>query len=365
MKFVSDASAPRSTQNNALRPLSRLSAKPAGRPPTVKDVAKLAGVSPMTVSRTIAGGEHVRPEIQARVQRAVRTLGYHRNDNARRMRVSNRSGLVGVAITNLANPYYASFALGVEEIAAQHGLRIIIGSTGEDVERERRLVADFVGRQVEGLVLVPVGTGTEHLQRQALGGVPLVLASRALDGVDADAVLLDDTGGAYAGTTALVEAGHRSIAYLGNVASVSTGRRRFAGFSQALADHDIPLDTALVKRGQQDVEAAQVATAGLLDLEEPPTAIFCANNRNTIGALKAIGARIRERGSGTPVPAIVSFDDFELAELMPVPVIVIDHDARELGRESARLLFARMTPGGASAPSRQVEMPIRVVVVRT
>lgn len=341
------------------------SARIAGlRPATVKDVAKLAGVSPMTVSRTIAGGQNVRPEIQARVLEAVQALGYHRNDNARRMRVSKGSGLVGVAITNLANPYYANFALGVEEVAAQHGLRIIIGSTGEDTDRERQLVADFLGRQVEGLVLVPAGGDTKHLQVQALGGTPLVLASRALDGVDADTVLVDDVGGAHAGTTALLQAGHRRIAYLGNVASVSTGHRRYAGFCRALQDYGVPLDRALVKRGQQDVEAAQVSMSALLDLEDPPTAVFCANNRNTIGALKAIGARIRDHGVPEAGPAIVSFDDFELAELMPVPVTVIDHDARELGRESARLLFARMTAGGAAAATREIEMPTQLIVVR-
>lgn len=346
-------------------PSSSASTRIAGlRPATVKDVAKLAGVSPMTVSRTIAGGQNVRPEIQARVLEAVQALGYHRNDNARRMRVSKGSGMVGVAITNLANPYYASFALGVEEVAAQHGVRIIIGSTGEDTERERQLVADFLGRQVEGLVLVPAGGDTKHLQVQALGGTPLVLASRALDGVDADTVLVDDGGGAHAGTTALLEAGHRRIAYLGNVVSVSTGHRRYAGFCRALRDYGVPLDRALVKRGQQDVAAAQVAMTALLDLEDPPTAVFCANNRNTIGALKAIGARIRERGVREAAPAIVSFDDFELAELMPVPVTVINHDARELGRESARLLFARMTPDGAVAATRVIEMPTRLTVAR-
>jgi LacI family transcriptional regulator len=334
------------------------------RPATVKDVAKLAGVSPMTVSRTIAGGQNVRPQIQARVLEAVQTLGYHRNDNARRMRVSKGSGLIGVAITNLANPYYASFALGVEEVAAQHGARIIIGSTGEDAERERQLVADFLGRQVEGLVLVPAGGDSEHLQNHALGGTPLVLASRDLDGVDADTVLVDDVGGARAGTTALLEAGHRRIAYLGNVASVSTGHRRYEGFCRALDDYGVPLDGALVKRGQQDVEAAQVAMTALLELEDPPTAVFCANNRNTIGALKAIGAWIREPGVHPTAPAIVSFDDFELAELMPVPITVIDHDARQLGRESANLLFARMTPEGSRAATREIEMPTRLIVVR-
>lgn len=334
------------------------------RQPTVKEVATLAGVSPMTVSRTIAGGKNVRPELQQRVLEAAHALGYHRNENARRMRAGQPSGLVGVAITNLGNPYYGNFAIGVEEIAAMHGRRIILGNTGEDPVRERQLISDFVGRQVEGLVLVPAGGDPAHLQRSVLGETALVLASRIVPGVDADAVLLDDVGGAYNGTRSLLERGHRRIGYLGNVASVFTGHRRFEGFSKALAEFGLIPDASLVKRGQQDVEAARAAMEALLLLPEPPTAVFSANNRNTIGALKAIGARLLGAEHQDQFPAIVSFDDFELAEMMPVPVTVVDHDARELGREAARMLFARLTGAGVSGPRRQIEMPTRVLVAR-
>lgn len=336
----------------------------AARQPTVKKVAKLAGVSPMTVSRTMAGGQNVRPELQARVLEAVRTLGYHRNENARRMRAGQASGLVGVAITNLGNPYYSNFALGVEEVAVKHGRRILLGNTGEDPRRERRLIADFLGRQVEGLILVPAGGDAAHLQRGILGDTPLVLASRAVPGVDVDTVLLDDVGGAYRGTRTLLTSGHRRIAYLGNVTSVFTGRRRFEGFTRALAEFGLAPDPMLVRRGQQDVETARLAMHSLLDLADPPTAVFSANNRNTIGALKEIGVRLRSLTRGTTMPSIVSFDDFELAEMMPVPVTIVHHDARALGRESARMLFDRLAGGHVTGPPRQVEMPTHVLVAR-
>lgn len=334
------------------------------RQPTVKEVAKLAGVSPMTVSRTVSGGKNVRPEVQQRVLEAVRALGYHRNENARSLRPGQPSGLVGVAITNLGNPYYGDFALGVEEIAAQYGRRILLGNTGEDPQRERQLIADFIGRQVEGLILVPSGGDAGHLQPEVLRDTPLVLASRIVAGIDADAVLLDDVGGAYRGTKVLLEGGHRRIAYLGNVTSVFTGQRRFEGFSRALAEFGLTPDPKLVKRRQQDVETARVATKALLDLADPPTAVFGANNRNTIGALKEIGARLQTAGYDGALPAIVSFDNFELAEMMPVPVTVIDHDGRELGREAARMLFERLTGRGVAGPTRRIEMPVHVQVVR-
>jgi LacI family transcriptional regulator len=327
------------------------------RQPTVKEVATRAGVSPMTVSRTLAGGRNVRPDLQARVMAAVRELGYYRNENARSLRPGQPSGLIGVAITNLANPYYGNFALGVEEVAAEHGRRIILGNTGEDDARERQLVSDFIGRQVDGLILVPASGEAAHLQPERLGDVPLVLASRRVPGLDVDTVLLDDVGGAYRGTISLLDAGHTRIGFLGNRSSVFTGERRYRGYERAMTERGAPIDPSIVARDQQDVDAASRAARAMLDLAEPPTAIFSANNRNTIGALSEIGRRIRD-GLPGPRPAIVSFDDFELSELMPVPVTVIDHDARLLGREAATLLFARLD--GGDEPARTVELPVSI-----
>lgn len=334
----------------------------APRQPTVKEVALLAGVSPMTVSRTLGGGKSVRPEVQRRVLDAVAALGYQRNENARSIRPGQPSGLVGVAITNIGNPYYGSFALGVEDVASEYSRRIILGTTGEDAGRERQLLADLIGRQVEGLIVVPSGGDSDHLQPDRLRGIPLVLASRLVHGVDTDAVVVDDVGGSIRGTRSLLDAGHRRIAYLGNAASTFTGRRRFEGFAAALAEVGLVVDDRLVRLGQQDVEAAESAALELLR-GQAPTAIFCANNRNAVGALKAIGRLMAEGVDTDRLPSIVSFDSFELSELMPVPVTVVDHDARELGRQTARMLFDRLT-GRAAAESQLVEMPTTVRVAR-
>lgn len=311
----------------------------------------------MTVSRTLAGGRNVRPDVQERVMEAVKELGYYRNENARSLRPGQPSGLVGVAITNLANPYYGNFALGVEEVAAEHGRRILLGNTGEDDARERQLVSDFIGRQVDGLILVPTSGDAEHLRPERLGDVPLVLASRRVPGLDVDTVLLDDVGGAYRGTLSLLDAGHTRIGFLGNRSSVFTGERRYRGYERAMLERGVPIDPRIVFRDQQDVAAATRAAKAMFDAADPPTAVFSANNRNTIGAIREIGRRIRD---GEPLhPAVVSFDDFELSELMPVPVTVIDHDARLLGREAATLLFSRLD-GTAEDGPRTVELPVSI-----
>lgn len=327
--------------------------------PTVKEVAQRAGVSPMTVSRTLSGGVNVKPDVQQRVMDAVAELGYHRNENARSIRPGHSSGLIGVAITNIANPYYSTFALGVEEEAALTGRRILLGNTSEDPAREAELVGDFLGRRVDGLIVVPASSTSRHLAHSQSQGVPVVLASRRVDGLEADSVVLADDDGAYRGTIALIDAGHTRIGYLGNTLSIFTGERRHAGFIRALEERGITVEPALIAAGQQTVDQARDATRALLGMKNPPTAIFCANNRNAIGAVKEISQQLHAGlKTADEFPELMSFDDFELAELSPVPISVIDHDPRELGRTAARMLLDRLDGGDEDAAVREVELPV-------
>lgn len=331
------------------------------RRPTVKEVAVRAGVSPMTVSRTLAGGVNVKQHLQERVLAAVAELGYHRNENARSIRPGQPSGLIGVAITNIANPYYSTFALGVEEEAASTGRRILLGNTSEDPQREAQLVGDFLGRRVEGLIVVPTGATSAHLEHAGEGGIPVVLASRRLDGLAVDSVVLADEEGAFRGTTALLEAGHTRIGYLGNIRRIFTGERRYRGFLRAHHQRGLDVDPQLVPDGQQEVDEAAGAMRALLELPEPPTAVFCANNRNAIGAVTEIGRQLHEeRRMPEHMPELMSFDDFELSGLMPVPVSVIDHDPRELGRTAARLLLDRLE-NAVDAGAREMELPVTLL----
>ncbi|WIE55659.1 LacI family DNA-binding transcriptional regulator [Curtobacterium sp. MCBD17_003] len=331
--------------------------------PTVKDIARVAEVSPMTVSRVLSGGKNVRPELQDRVERAIAEVGYHRNENARRLRQGRRSGLVGVLITNVGNPYYAGMLQGVEEVVGEAGRRIIIGVTNEDEDLEQQLLADFLGRQVEGLIVVPAGREPARFAPDALAGVPVVLASRTFPDVSADAILLDDIHGAFVATDRMLAEGHTRVGFLGNQVSVSTGRRRFEGFRQAHERHGLEPVDELVRLGQQDVSSAEQAMDQLLGLEAPPTAVFAANNRNSIGAIRAITksrAQARDRGEQPAPIRLFGFDSFEFADMSPVPLSVVAHDAAELGRVAARMLFDRLDRGDDSAP-RLVELPVEFV----
>lgn len=322
---------PRSTPSGRERP-------PAA--PTVHDVARLAGVSPMTVSRAVGGSKHVAADTRARVLRAANELGYVRNENARSIRPGQRTGLLGVVITNIENPYYAGVLLGVEEVAGRGGRRILVGMSHGEAELERTLVDDFVGRKVEGLVVVPAGGESEHLSEAGRGGLPLVLASRGLPGLGVDTVLVDDVTGARQGTSLLLEQGRRRLAFLGNVESVSTAERRYEGFLLAHQRAGVGVDPSVVVRDRLDADEAESAAEQMLAGDDPPDGYFAANNRIAVGALRALLRAPREPGAD--VPPLVSFDDFEFSGALGYPVSVIDHDPRELGRTAARMLLEQL-----------------------
>lgn len=326
-----------------------------GRAPTITTVAARAGVSAMTVSRVLSGRAGVRPELADRVRRAVDELGYRRNEQARSLRPGQRSGLIGVLITNLANPYYAEFLLGADQAVSASGRRLIIASTEEDPEREGRLAADLIGRQVEGMIVVPTGA-RQALQPDALNGTPVVLASRSVPGVRADAVLLADVPASYEQTSRLIRDGHHRIGFLGTTASVFTGRRRLEGFRLAHDDAGLAVEDDLVLAAQSDVSSAERAMNLLLDRPQPPTAVFCANNRNTVGAVRALLSR-----RPGPAVSLVSFDSFEFADLLGLPITVIDHDPAELGRQAAAMLLERLEPDGRDQAPRTIELPTRIL----
>lgn len=159
------------------------------------DVAKHAGVAPMTVSRALHDDPRVSLSTRVRVLASVAALGYRRNEVARSFRPGRSSDLLGLVVTHLANPFYAQLALGVESLAAEHGMTMLLGNTAEDPGREKKLVDSLVSRRVSGIIVVPAGSDHGHLRPSGLDGMPVVLAARPPSGADLDCVLVDDFGG--------------------------------------------------------------------------------------------------------------------------------------------------------------------------
>ncbi|MFF1923733.1 LacI family DNA-binding transcriptional regulator [Streptomyces sp. NPDC058221] len=322
----------------------------------MRDVAARVGVSAMTVSRVLKGNEGVGESTRRRVLEAVTDLGYRRNETARNLRLGRHSGLIGLVVTNLANPFYAQLALGAEEVVQAYGLRLVLGNTAEQLAQEKHLVQDLVSRQVNGLIVVPAGSDQRHLASGVLEGTPLVLAARPPAGIEADTVLVDDFGGARAATARLVEDGHDKVGFLGNPPTLFTGAERFRGWWSALEEAGLQPREEWVRRGPYDVVTAEAAARELLDREGAPTALFCANNRLTLGACRAV------RGLGTAA-AIAGFDDVESADLLSVPLTLASYDPAEIGRRAAQLLMDRLEAGAGTRPTgspRRTVIPTRL-----
>jgi LacI family transcriptional regulator len=314
----------------------------------MRDVAETAGVSLKTVSRVINEETGVTASMAARVTDAVAVLGFERNDLARSLRHGRSSSTLGLVIEDLANPFYSAVAQAVELAARDRGFLLITASAREDAERERELVTALLRRRVDALLMVPAGP--DH--RYVAGSGHTVFLDRPPRGIAADTVLLDNYGGARRAVEHLIEAGHTRVACLADAADLHTARERLAGYRAALQAAGLAEDPSLLRTGNRDATQAQAAVEHLLGLphKRRPTALFTANNRNTIGALHALAWR-RER------VALVGFDDFELADLLGTSVV--RGDPYQLGERAAAMAFARLD--GDDAPPRTVTVATELV----
>lgn len=335
------------------------------RKPTLKDVAQRAGVSPMTASRVVAGGSGVSAPMVKKVERAVRELGYSRNEAARLMRPGQRSGLLGVIITNIENPYYAQVLLGIESAAQKAGRLIITGISHNDPSLEKALISDLVARQIEGLIVVPASAEAPHLAAVASRGIPLTLASRGIHEPGVDTVLVDDVGGVRNAVLEQLRAGAHPMAFIGGPENITTAQQRFRGFALAHYEAGRPLADEMIARLPPEAEAVTAATRRLLDLPDPPKAIFTTNNRYTINVLRVLMEESGRWPDKALRPPLIGFDSFELADLMAYPLTLIEHDARALGRIAAELTLRRIDSDDRTPPMVTTLPSVGTIITQT
>ncbi|WP_460605595.1 LacI family DNA-binding transcriptional regulator [Jatrophihabitans fulvus] len=313
-------------------------------------MARLAGVSLKTASRVVNGEPHVAAATGARVLAAADELGFRPNVIARELRQGARSTSVGLIISDVANPFYARLTRGVERRLRREGLQVITASSDEDPALERRLTAELLERRVCGLLVTTCLTDHTHLESDRRLGVPVAFLDRPAHGIDADTVALDNAGGATAATEHLLAQGHRRIGLVGDLSRLATHRERVAGFEAAMTAAGFDGWREHVRADSHDSDAAERAVRDLLALPAPPTALFTTNNRITVGALRTL------RGTDRP-PALVGFDDFELADLLGVTVVA--HSPEAMGELGAERLLARLH--GTSDPSFDDRLPVRLI----
>ncbi|MEP7191647.1 MAG: LacI family DNA-binding transcriptional regulator [Actinomycetota bacterium] len=318
---------------------------------TISDVAKRAGVSPASVSRHMSGGRVGGAE---RIDAAIKDLSYRPNQLARGLR-SGRHSCVGVIVPDITNPLFAALVDGIESVFAADNIRVLLANSKEDPTHEAALVADLVSR-TDGLILIPP-IETDPVLEQ-LAAVPVVLVDRVLStGPDVDFVVVDNRHGAQLAAEHLISLGHKEIGVISGPLSSFPGRERHEAFLQTLSDRAQPARPEHVRLSDFRVEGGLKSMASLLDEKIPPTAVFCANNLTSIGALRLL----RDRGIAIPEDmSIVGFDDLDLSELLDPPLTVIDRATFDLGSSAAELLRARLaTP---DRKQQHLTLPVRLIV---
>jgi LacI family transcriptional regulator len=328
---------------------------------TIRDVARRAGVSPMTVSRVINESAAVSPATRARVEHAITQLGYIPSRLARGLS-AQRTGTIALIVPDVANPFFTLIVRGCEDVARRAGYRVILCDTRADLDIEREVIEEMIAHRVEGILVAPVSDRSrDHLRRLTRFGVPFVLVDRTIPGIDADTVLGDSAGGAQRLVEHLISLGHSRIGMIVESDDVSTARDRRRGYDSALAAASLPSDSALVAEASVDPRGGFEGMRRLLELREPPTAVFTVNNLVAVGAIEAV------RAAGLDVPAdvaLVCFDDIEYASRLYPFLTVMEQPAETFGTLGTQLLLEHIERR-APERSRMVVLPAQFVVRRS
>ena len=321
----------------------------------MRDVAALAGVGVMTVSRVVNGRGGVGPERAARVLRAIEKLDYRHNVTARHLRLTGQStATIGVLLEDVANPFAAELLRAVENVMGEQGCLVLCASSDGDPEREKALLGAFCTRRVDGLIIVPSGPDHRYLLPEVRRGTQVVFADRPVSTVAADTVVSDNFGGARLAVSHLLARGHTRIGFLSDLRRIYTAAERFRGYLDALRAAGLEPDERLIHQDVHSAQSAERVTHGLLSSPAAPTAIFTAQNLLTMGARMALRSLGAER-----TVAHVGFDDIPLAELVDPGITVVAQDPPAMGALAAQMLLHRIRePQGAP---ETVEIPTRLL----
>jgi LacI family transcriptional regulator len=327
------------------------------RKATIRDVAALAGVTAMTVSRVLNGSARVLPETRSRIQKAIDELGYVPNALARGL-LTGRTRTIGLLVGDLNNPYWTAVASGAEETVRQAGYSLVIGNIGDTAAHEEELVKTMLGNRVEGLLInAPVG---RPLKRLAAANYPFVLIGPEHRGIRTDVVRGDVYAGIVGLTSHLLGLRHRNIALLNGPSADFESRERLKGFRATIAAAGIDPDKAVIANGSFAYRGGYDAALTILrlPLEKRPTAIVASNNFLALSVIEAA------RAEGLRIPedmALACFDDFVLAAVIDPFLTVMSQPARKLGMQSAELLLERLAAPSAWTPRKFVNVPQLIV----
>ncbi|MFB3825589.1 MAG: LacI family DNA-binding transcriptional regulator [Bryobacteraceae bacterium] len=322
---------------------------------SIKDIARTANVSHATVSRALRNSPLVNPETAERIRQIARQQGYTASAVARSL-VTKRTSTIGVVVTTIADPFIGEVVSGIEEMALAHGYSVFLATCHADPQRELRAVRSFQERRVDGILVAASRVGALYMPLLAEMKVPIVLINNQHPGEFVYSVGIDNLQAGRQATQHLVELGHRRIGYLGDRYGFQSDAQRSTGYRQVLEGCDCGFDPDLVAHGDGTPEGGMQAAAKLLALADRPTALFCYNDLEALGALRAA----RERGLRVPEDlSVVGVDDLFLTSYTVPPLTTVQQPKQEMGRRAALILLELLAGG---KPESQVTLEGKLIV---
>lgn len=322
------------------------------------DVAKLASVGKMTVSRCLSGSANVSGETAERVQRAIRMLNYQPNELARSLR-SVHSKTIALILPYLYDPFFATCAHAVSTVATQHGYSVLITTSDENGDIEQKQASLMLRRRIDGIIIIPAPNAGGYLSGDEYSRVHVVTLDRPVPESRFDSVLVNNRAGARAGVAHLIEHGHRRIAFLGLRKSLYTFQARYAGYREAMSRAALRPDNYIECTSQDDTVSL---VHSLLTESEPPTALFAGNNLTMRYMLHAMNVlRIDVPGQ----IALAGFDDFDIADVLQPALTVVRQPVYQIGEMGANLLFQRISRGEFPSKGHRMILPTELVIRRS
>jgi LacI family transcriptional regulator len=321
--------------------------------PTVLDVAKRAGVAPITVSRVINNSGYISEATRERVEAAVKELGYVPNTLARGLR-SKKTKTLALVVTDITNPYFTLMARGVEDVAGSSNYTVIYCNTDESAAKEEKYANLLAQRQVDGVLLVPSGGNIKSINFLLSNDITVVALDRRVSGVEIDSIRSDSEDGAYRLIRLLIRVGHEKIAVITGPQDVSTSVDRVSGYQRALAEAGLT-EGEIIYYGEFNQQSGYELTKQAM--LHSPTAIFGANNFITIGIIKAL------QDLSVKVPdkiSVVGFDDLPESMLLSPFLTVAAQPAYEMGRMATELLLNRIS-GELAGGYKELILPTQII----
>jgi len=303
--------------------------------PTIKEIAKIANVSPMTVSRAVNNSHKVREATRTKILMIASRLGYMPNRIARSL-VSKKSNLISLIVANISNQFFAEISRGIEDKARENGYNVIFSSTDDDTKNLESCVRIMREMGVDGFIIAAVSLKEPIVEELLDQNFPVVLVNRRVKKNNVNYVVVDNQKGAHLAVEHLINNGYKKIGIITGESSVSTGKERFQGYRKGLLDHGLKFKKEYSSQGPFTKEHGKKAAQKMLTLKNRPEAIFAASDNIALGVMDAAG----ELGLNIPEDlAIVGFDDTDFSSNLKIRLTTVSQRKYEMGERGVQILI--------------------------